>query len=993
MSRNPQSSDLKNSKDSARNKSKTVSVSLLNARSLKTVNSNCNKLVQLQNIASVDDDDIFAITETWLNSNVLDTEILTDELTDEYIIYRRDREHSDASRGGGILLAVKKTLKSSLINIDKLSEVLAVSVASSQNYNILFIVCYRSPSSDIQLFVNNLNVLLSTVHKKFHKICMLGDFNCPSIQWDKDHYFSACCNECLFADLCTDFGFKQVNHNPSTLSGNILDLVLTNFESIDGVQIKDCDFSSDHFVLNFNISCEITHVKAERRTVYNFKNADFNEIKTKLVNADLYSVVSNSSSVNEAWTNWLQTVQNIIDECVPKIVLNDTHKVPWFDGEIRNLRNKKKTAWRRGKKGNKASSWLKFRKLRNKLGHLLKKKYRQFINDLEPNIKSNPKRFWSFIKSKTGSGSIPTKVTWNTQTGDTPYDQANLFNRYFHSVFTKSDDNLGKTFNSNFQNFSPPGFSNLEFSDDEVLKILLGLDTNKAIGPDKLSPYFLKSFAVEINSSLCYIFRMSFDSGIIPNDWLRANVIPIHKSSNKENVENYRPVSLLSIVSKICERIIHNKIYPYIFSQLSNKQHGFIKGRSTCSQMLNFVHEIGNSLDNSGQTDTIYLDFSKAFDTVSHSYLLQKLKLFGLSDGLLKWFHSYLSNRFQRVVVNGGTSDWLPVHSGVPQGSILGPLLFCIFIDDMPRVIRSSNLLLYADDTKCYKNINSIGDCFDLQADLDLLLEWSCKWNMKFNAKKCKVFTVTRQNNPVNFHYNLNGQVLERVTNIRDLGIILDSDLTWSTHVTSIVKKANQMSYLVKRSVGHSAPIPVKKQLYLSLVRSNVEYCSQVWGGISKQENVMLEKVQRTATKYILGYPSDKNYNARLGELDMIPLSYRREINDLVFFYKCHNHVCDVNVSEYVRFTHNNAHSTRSTVDISQLCVPKCHTEAGKRLYFNRIVALWNCLPHNVRNAKSVAIFRKEIVNIYKMYLSTKFDCDNTCTWTIYCHCPLCRFY
>ena len=941
--------------------------------------------MQLQNIANIDEDDVIAITETWLNNNVLDSEILTDE----YLIYRRDREYSENSRGGGILLAVKKTLKSSLVHIDELSEILAVSVASSQNQNILFVVCYRSPSSDIQLFVKNLNVLLSNVHTKYHRICMLGDFNCPTIEWGSDHYLSNCSNETLLIELCTDFGFKQMNRNPSTLNGNILDLVLTNFESIDSVQIKDCEFNSDHFVLNFEISCKSIHVKAERRTVYNFKKADFNEIRAKLVSANLCSIVTNSNGVNEAWTNWLQAVQNIIEECVPKVVLNDSHKVPWFDAEIRNLRNKKKTAWRKGKRDNKASSWTKFRKLRNKLGHILKKKYKKFINDLEPNLKSNPKRFWSFIKSKTGGGSIPAKVNWNTEYADIPYNQANLFNKYFHSVFTKSNDMTEEY----AANVSTSVFSKLDINEHEVLQILLGLDTNKAVGPDKLSPYFLKTFAEELHSSLCNIFRKSLDSGRIPSDWLKANVIPIHKSNNKENVENYRPVSLLCIVSKICERIIHNKIYPYIFSQLSNTQHGFIKGRSTCSQMLNFIHEIGNSLDNSEQTDIIYLDFSKAFDSVSHACLLHKLELFGISGELLMWFKSYLSNRFQRVVVNGGTSEWLPVHSGVPQGSILGPLLFCIFIDDMPRVSNSSKILLYADDTKCYKNINSVGDCLDLQADLELLHEWSCKWQMKFNAKKCKVLTVTRRKYPVNFHYNLNGQILEKVTNIRDLGVIVDSDLSWTKHVTSIVAKANQISYLVKRSVGYNAPVNVKKQLYLSLVRSNTEYCSQVWGGINKQECVLLENVQRSATRYILGYPTDKNYNERLSELVILPLSYRREMNDLILFYKCQNNVCDVDVTEFVKFTCNNARSTRSTEDVLQLCVPKCHTEAGKRLYFNRIVALWNCIPFKVRNANSVAAFKKEIFNIFESYFNTFFDCANTCTWTICCHCPRCRYF
>ena len=426
--------------------------------------------------------------------------------------------------------------------------------------------------------------------------------------------------------------------------------------------------------------------------------------------------------------------------------------------------------------------------------------------------------------------------------------------------------------------------SDIQFNEGEVLKLLLKLDTNKAIGPDKLSPHFLKMFAHELSPSLSALFQKSLDNGSVPSDWLRANVIPIHKNNCRDNVENYRPVSLLSIVSKICERYIHNIIYPHVISQFSNNQHGFLKGRSTCSQLLNYVDSISNILDNSGQIYIIYLDFSKAFDSVCHPLLLHKLESFGITGNLLSWFSSYLLNRVQRVVVNGGTSDWLPVHSGVPQGSILGPLLFCMFIDDMPQVTRSCETLLYADDTKCFKYVDSLSDCIDLQTDLEQLYLWGCKWKLNFNAKKCKVLTITRKKTPIHYYYNMNGQVLEHVSSIKDLGVTIDSELKWSMHIDNIVSKANRMSHLVLRSLGHNAPVTVKKQLYVSLVRSNLEYCSQIWSGTTKQNVIKLERVQRSATRYILSYPVNKNYTARLNELNLLPLSYRREMQDIIFF-------------------------------------------------------------------------------------------------------------
>ena len=228
---------------------------------------------------------------------------------------------------------------------------------------------------------------------------------------------------------------------------------------------------------------------------------------------------------------------------------------------------------------------------------------------------------------------------------------------------------------------------------------------------------------------------------------------------------------------------------------------------------------------------------------------------------------------------------------------------------------------------------------------------------------------------------------------MKDLGVTVDSALNWSTHIRNIIANANKMLYLVKRTVGYNAPITVKKQLFLSVVRSNLEYCSPIWSGTSKNNVTKLESVQRSATKYILGYNNcqNKNYKERLGQLNLTPLSYRREIQDCVFFYKCLNKINNLNISEKVQFTHNNSRATRSTVDMLQLCIPMCNTETCKKLYFKRIVCIWNCLPVNVRNSSSLSIFKACINDIYKSSLILHYDSNNVCTWNIICTCINCR--
>ena len=924
----------------------------MNARSLKSVNKKCNKLIQLSNLAGDLDSDIFAITETWFNDNISNSEVLNQN----YIIYRRDRVVNCQKRGGGILLAVKKCHRSSLILTHDFSEIISVLIN-----DILFILSYRPPGSDVKEYVSNLNDVYMSAQSTYENICILGDFNFPDLKWDASIYNHVHNDNAVFVDFINTYGLVQLNTVPSNKFRHILDLVISNFpESFSEIKACEADFNTDHVILNFSVETkESKKQQLAGRLVYNYKQADFDKIKQALNAADLSKVLSESENVHSAWENWLQTVSSIIEMHVPKLHIRDKNLPEWFDKEVIHLRNIKNTAWRRAHLKNTHASWAKFRKVRNKIVNLVRQKSKKFINDLGFSVKENPKRFWSFVKSKTKSSSVPSDIIWGDKHADTSHDIAKLFNEYFVSVFKPSDqisDNI------NFVCNSPNiHLNNVVVTEKQVYDILCKLYVNKALGPDNLSPVVLKYCSNEFKRSVCQLINRSLSEGVVPKDWLFANVIPVYKSKDKNQTSNYRPISLLSLISKVAERCIYNHIYPHIVNLLHPSQHGFLSGKSTATQLVQFLMDASSSIDNSSQIDVIYTDFAKAFDSVSHKLLLEKLCKIGFNGNLLQWLNSYLSNRYQRVLVNGVASDWVKVTSGVPQGSILGPVLFLIFINDLPEMLNYCKPLLFADDAKIFASkIQSFNDCTRIQDDLNALSDWCITNKLDLNVLKCKVMCITRSRSPIYFKYCIKGEPIERVSEMKDLGVVIENTLSWNNHVNKIIAKANRILGLIKRTVGFNAPEHVKLQLYQSLVRSNLEYCSQAWNGLTITNRVKLERVQRAATRYILNFP-DMSYVERLSKTNLLPLSFRRDVLDLKFLYKCINGQYHLNAENFINFTSNSNVATRSADDPSLIKPPYCKTTTFQRAYFNRMYHSWNILPTNIRNATSVESFSRKL--------------------------------
>ena len=392
--------------NSSHDKCNSLKVITLNARSLKTVNNRCNKLVELQNVVDNSECDVIAVTETWLNDNVSDCEILNDN----YTLYRRDR---CGQRGGGVLFAVKKTFDSYIVKNLTSHEIIAVCV-KGLNTNILFITCYRPPASDAHDFATALRNLLLSVHGNFKNICILGDFNFPGILWDEYNYTCSQETDYMFLKCVEDFNFVQLNNVPSTVHNHVLDLVLSNTpEMYSAVEKCDINFTSDHAVLEFSIHKISANCKGPKRYVFNYKRANYDLIKTKIQESNLSGLIQESIDVNVAWSKWHSTIMDIMNKCIPKVCVKELQSAPWFDNEVKHSRNLKLTALRKAKRTNVSSDWRKYKTLRNKHNILLGEKHDAFIVNLGSSVKQNPKRFWSFVKSKTCNRSVPNIISWD----------------------------------------------------------------------------------------------------------------------------------------------------------------------------------------------------------------------------------------------------------------------------------------------------------------------------------------------------------------------------------------------------------------------------------------------------------------------------------------------------------------------------------------------------------------------------------------------------
>ena len=485
------------------------------------------------------------------------------------------------------------------------------------------------------------------------------------------------------------------------------------------------------------------------------------------------------------------------------------------------------------------------------------------------------------------------------------------------------------------------------------------LNINKSCGPDEVHPKMLKELVDFISVPFATLLNKTMNDGEIPEDWKKAIVSAIFKKGSKSLAENYRPISLTSIICKLMETFVKNALLVHLLSNnlLSSKQFGFLSGRSTTTQLLNYLNKCMEKIVNGEVVDCIYLDFAKAFDTVPHKRLLNKLQAYGIKGQLLKWIEAFLTGRTHLVKVNGVSSETHAVISGIPQGSVLGPILFIVYINDILDKIKSDGFL-FADDTKIFRSITCKEDAVALQSDISVLEEWSNRWLLKFNPKKCHVLSLGKfEHTMYTMRYEVYGAEMEHVFEEKDLGVTIDSQLKFEEHIAAKVRVANAMVGLIRRSFSYLSCYLFRK-LYLTFVRPHLEYAQVVWSPHSKKLVNMLENVQIRATKLVDGL-SSLDYPERLRKLNLPTLLHRRERGSMIELYKHFTVYSEETLSsafqprKRVTRSHNYQLMERNPGDGVN------GTQANS--FYYRYARMWNELPANITEAETLNSFKNAL--------------------------------
>jgi hypothetical protein len=574
------------------------------------------------------------------------------------------------------------------------------------------------------------------------------------------------------------------------------------------------------------------------------------------------------------------------------------------------------------------------------------------------------KKWWKLAKSLNGgqaSSVNNTPLLDGNRIVTDNFDRANLFNKFFVSQ-SELDDSEAQLPDGNI---NPRVLIEQKvIQPEDVYEVLVNLDITKSTGPDGISNQLLREAAVPISEPLSHLFNYSLSTGYFPEAWKTANVVPIYKKENPMLCNNYRPISLLCCISKVFEKLLFKHIYTFlkVNGLLNKNQSGFIPGDSTINQLINICNKIYCQLDNDDEILAVFLDLSKAFDKVWHKGLLYKLKRIGITGKLLAWIESYLSNRKQTVVINGIKSDILELKAGVPQGSVLGPLLFLVYINDLSEGL-TGEAFLFADDSSIFHKVNN--DIFEcackMNNDLELINKWANQWLVSINAiKTISTLFTTKRPKPIP-PLKLGSVTLRRVFSHKHLGLTLTPNLSWNEHISTIIAKANKRLSIMK-AFKYRLSRQALITYYHGFIRPVIEYGDLLYDSCTKELSDMVEGVQLEAARTVTGAKRYSSHAALYTELGWNSLSVRRKMHKLIKLFAIHNQLTPEYLSDTLKsYQTKHLYGTRIANNPNQLNYPTANKELYRKSFFITTIHDWNKLNPYCTNSPSLPCFKMRL--------------------------------
>lgn len=723
------------------------------------------------------------------------------------------------------------------------------------------------------------------------------------------------------------------------------------------------------------------------------QNSDINNSNHKIKFSRSYNKFHEQNFLNDlARVNW-NAVYNCSDvnksaEVFDKLFLKVINKhaplkkrrvrkncSPWITEEVIKMMRKRDKLKQTAIKSNKDKHcWEQFRKVKNETNKLIKDKKKEFLKKGFDANKNNIKKNWETIRNVIPSKSKDSKISMiKSDNGPLtkPKDKANELNNFFANIGPQLANNIHS---NNFCNYDENDTSDSDHqfvfknvNCDYVHSQFVKLSDDKATGLDNIPAKLLKVAAPIITPVITHIINHSFTSCTFPTCWKKAKVIPIFKAGDPSEPGNYRPISILVVISKIIERAVFDQLYNYLNdnNMININQSGFRPSYSTGSALINVTEDWYNEIDKGNLIGVCMIDLKKAFDTVNHDIFLQKLKMYKIGKPCIKWFNSYLSGRTQCTAIEGTLSSFSKITCGIPQGSIIGPLAFLIYINDLPNCMSHCKVNMFADDTGMYYASNSIDDIVKcMNYDLNNGNNWLQSNKLTVNADKCEFMLIgSRQRlanikESDNLKININGVDIKRVHECKHLGVIIDDNLTWNQQIDNIRKKCLKGMFMLKQCKSNHIPKNLLTTVYNAIVVPHLDYCNIVWANCGSTVSRKLQVIQNRAARIICGAKWDTPSIQVLSQLNWNTLATRQNNSMLTQIYKILHSLAPPYLNEIFKHVEHKYNFRQSKYNVN---IPKPRTEYKKRSLAYRGAIEWNKIAGDLQSSNSLYTFKNKI--------------------------------